>query len=47
MKDLDKLSLKNAYRLFETGDIDKIEIATIRGLQEIHNYLFGGIYDFA
>jgi cell filamentation protein len=33
--------------LFETGDIARIEIGTTKGLQEIHIYLFGGLYDFA
>jgi cell filamentation protein len=28
MKNIDKRSLENAYRLFETGDIDNIEIGT-------------------
>jgi len=47
MKNLDKRSLKNAYRLFETNDIDKIEIGTTKGLQQIHRYLFNELYDFA
>lgn len=47
MKHIDKRSLEKAYRLFETGDIDKIETGTLRGLQEIHTYLFDGLYDFA
>ncbi len=47
LKNIDKQSLENAYRLFETKDIDKIEIGTLKGLQDIHKYLFGGFYDFA
>lgn len=47
MKNIDKNSLENAYRLFESKDIERIEIGTTKGLQEIHRYLFGGLYDFA
>ena len=47
MKNIDKISLEKAYRLFETRDIDSIEIGTIKGLLDIHLYLFGGLYDFA
>jgi cell filamentation protein len=47
MRNLDRLSLENAYRLFETGDIEKIETGTFRGLQQLHVYLFGGLYPFA
>jgi cell filamentation protein len=47
MKNIDKRSLENAYRLFDTRDIDKFEIGTTNGLQQIHCYLFKGLYDFA
>jgi len=47
MKNIDKLSLENAYRLFETGDINSMEIGTTKGLQQIHHYLFNGLYEFA
>lgn len=47
MKNIDKKSLENVYRLFETGDIDTMEVGTTKGLQDIHRYFFDGLYDFA
>ena len=45
--DIDAASLENALRLFDSGDIDRMEVGTTRGLQQIHAYLFHGLYDFA
>jgi len=47
MKNIDKKSLENAYRLFDSNDIEKIEIGTTKGLQQIHTYLFDKLFDFA
>ncbi len=44
---IDGESLGKAKALFETGDIDRIEVGTARGLRQIHKYLFDGLYDFA
>lgn len=47
MKSVDKISLEKAYQLFDTGTINKIEIGATKGIQQIHKYLFDGLYDFA
>jgi cell filamentation protein len=44
---IDGQSKKKAYTLFESNLINEIEIGTTKGLQQIHAYLFGGLYDFA
>ena len=44
---IDGKSKSKAYALFESSLIDNIEVGTVRGLQQIHAYLFGGLYEFA
>ena len=44
---IDGQSKKKAYTLFESNLIDEIKVGTTKGLQQIHAYLFGGLYDFA
>ena len=44
---VDEKSKQKAYALFESGAILDVEAGTIRGLKQIHAYLFGGLYDFA
>ena len=47
MKNTDKHSIEKAFKLFESGDIEKIEIGTTKGLKQINAYIFEGLYDFA
>lgn len=44
---IDGQSKKKAYNLFESNLINDVEVGTSKGLQQIHAYLFGGLYDFA
>jgi len=44
---IDGKSKTKAYALFESSFIENIEVGTTKGLQQIHAYLFGGLYDFA
>lgn len=44
---IDGQSKKKAYSLFESGILDEMKPGTVKALQQIHAYLFGGLYDFA
>ncbi len=44
---IDGQSKKKAYTLVESGLLDSMKPGTIECLQQIHAYLFGGLYDFA
>ena len=43
----EKISKQKAKRLFDSGDINRVEIGTFAGLAFIHAYLFDEIYHFA
>lgn len=44
---IDGQSQKKAYMLFESGMLETLEPGSVKSLQQIHAYLFGGLYDFA
>lgn len=44
---IDGQSKKKAYSLFESGILESMKPGTVECLQQIHAYLFGGLYDFA
>ena len=44
---IDSQSKKKAYALFESGLMENLEPGSVKCLQQIHAYLFGGLYDFA
>ena len=44
---IDGKSKTKAYALFESTFISSIEVGSTKGLQQIHAYLFGGLYDFS
>lgn len=44
---IDGKSKTKAYALFDSSLVQSIEVGTAKGLQQIHAYLFGGLYDFA
>jgi cell filamentation protein len=43
----EKISKQKAKQLFETGEMNRLDVGTFAGLAQIHLYLFGDIYDFA
>lgn len=46
-KEEEKLTKKKAIQLFETKELENIEIGTFNGLSKIHKYLFEDVYEFA
>jgi cell filamentation protein len=44
---IDGQSKKKAYSLFESGILKSLEPGSTKCLQQIHAYIFGGLYDFA
>jgi len=44
---IDGRSKSKAYALFDSSLLDTLDVGTIKGLRQIHGYLFGGLYDFA
>ena len=44
---IDGQSKKKAYAFFESNLVDIKDIGTTKSLQQIHAYIFGGLYDFA
>ena len=44
---IDEQSKKKAYDLFDSGNINSIEVGTVKGLLAIHKYIFDELYEFA
>lgn len=44
---IDGKSKTKAYSLWGSSFLKSIEVGTVKGLQQIHGYLFGGLYEFA
>ena len=47
MINVDETSKERAKKLFNSQEIAGFEVGTIKGLQQIHKYLFEELYDFA
>lgn len=44
---IDGQSRKKAYTLWESNLVADKDVGTVKALQQIHAYIFGGLYDFA
>ena len=44
---IDGRSKKKAYTLIESNLVADKDVGTVKALQQIHAYIFGGLYDFA
>lgn len=44
---IDSKSRNKAYQLWDSSLLQVIEVGTTRGLQQIHAFIFGGLYPFA
>jgi cell filamentation protein len=47
MQNVDEISKQRAKELFGSADLSSFEVGTIKGLQQIHLYLFKDLYNFA
>lgn len=47
MKENVEATKKRAYELWDNGLIDTFEVGTLKGLQQIHRYLFQDVFEFA
>ena len=47
MEDIDAISKERAINLFGSDELASFEVGTAKGLLQIHEYLFGGLYNFA
>jgi len=43
----EKLSKQRAKELYDSGDIERVDVGTFKGLSYIHHYLFRDVYEFA
>ena len=44
---IDSKSKTKAYALFDSTLLESLEVGTVRGLRQIHAFLFDGLYEFA